>query len=191
VSGRKYQERTINILFGRATWCAYPGCDQRLIFDDRGMLTVVAQIAHIRSESPNGPRYDAQYPVELIDSEENLLLLCGIHHKPVDDHESVYAIAELVDWKTQQVASGTQREFSEQQLAQVMQYVERALTTLSEVRLAVRPVGVIIAGNHRMQVPLAGLAHDGVGGRARSLSGCRDRQRGTRRGDHRCGRDRA
>jgi hypothetical protein len=35
VSGRKYQERTIKILFGRA-------------------------IAHIRSESPNGPRYDAQ-----------------------------------------------------------------------------------------------------------------------------------
>jgi hypothetical protein len=100
--------------------------------------------------------------VELIDSEENLLLLCGIHHKPVDDHESVYTIEELVGWKTQQVASGTQREFSEQQLAQVMQYVERALTALSEVRLAVQPIGVIIAGNTRMSVPLAGLARTTV-----------------------------
>jgi hypothetical protein len=122
VSGRTYQEKTIKILFGRATWCAYPRCHRRLIFEDRGNLTVVAQIAHIRSESPDGPRHDAQYPVELINSEENLLLLCGIHHKPVDDHESAYTIEELIDWKTRQVASGPQREFSEQQLAQVMHH---------------------------------------------------------------------
>ena len=49
---RDYSQKTIKILFGRATRCAYPGCQEPLIFEDRGHLTVTAEIAHIRSESP-------------------------------------------------------------------------------------------------------------------------------------------
>jgi hypothetical protein len=49
------QVATIKTLFGEASSCAYPGCDERLIFRARGAVTVVAEIAHIRSEKRDGP----------------------------------------------------------------------------------------------------------------------------------------
>lgn len=65
-------------------------------------MTVTAQIAHIRSEKQNGPRYDAGYR-EDPNGFENLLLLCGVHHPPIDRHESEYSVDELLSWKTGQV----------------------------------------------------------------------------------------
>lgn len=96
-------------LFGEASTCAYPDCDQPLIFTDRGKKTAVAEIAHIRSEAPGGPRYDADYTDD-VDGPDNLLLLCGSHHKPVEGHERAYTVAELEGWKASQrstAGSGT------------------------------------------------------------------------------------
>lgn len=100
---RNYTLPTIKTLFGEASACAYPGCGESLIFNDRGKATVVAQIAHIRSEKPNGPRHDPDYADEL-NGPANLLLLCGRHHPPVDRHESTYTIDELEVWKARQRA---------------------------------------------------------------------------------------
>lgn len=52
--------------------------------------SVVGQECHIISEKPNGPRYDRNYPAEKIDSVDNLILLCAVHHKMVDDHPETY-----------------------------------------------------------------------------------------------------
>jgi len=153
---RRYSEKTIKILFGRATRCAYPTCPETLIFEDRGQLTVVAEIAHIRSGSPDGPRHVIGY--EPVNSEENLLLLCGKHHKAVDDHDSIYSVEELLDWKARQVAESMNRELSDTQLAQIVQYVEETLAALVEVRLTTQPVGMIHFGMTWMTIPLSGLA---------------------------------
>jgi len=59
---------------------------------------VIAEIAHIRSEQPDGPRHDPTYDGD-VNGSENLLLLCGRHHRPVDRHEAAYSIAELESWK--------------------------------------------------------------------------------------------
>jgi len=99
-----YSLITIKTLFAEASVCAYPGCTEPLIFHDRGKTTAVAEIAHIRSETPGGPRYDAGYPGDLNGS-ENLLLLCGKHHRPVDRHESTYSVSELETWQAAQRAS--------------------------------------------------------------------------------------
>jgi hypothetical protein len=101
---RNYTLTTIKTLFAEASACAYPDCDEPLIFHDRGKATVVAEIAHIRSEKPGGPRFDATYTDD-IDGPANLLLLCGKHHRPIDRHEVVYTIAELEAWKLAQRAS--------------------------------------------------------------------------------------
>lgn len=116
---RSYSHRTIKILFARARQCAYPGCDERLVLEHRRHLTVAAEIAHIRSEKPGGPRYDPTYPASMLDEEENLLLLCGKHHKPVDDHESVYPVDELLDWKRKQVAAANGQDLSEGQVERI------------------------------------------------------------------------
>ncbi|MFI1282177.1 hypothetical protein ACH4U5_15750 [Streptomyces sp. NPDC020858] len=102
--GRSYREATIKLLFGTATHCAYPGCAKPLIFKDRGLYTPTAQIAHIRSEKLNGPRYEANF--SQVNEFENLLLLCGEHHPPVDRHESNYSIGELLEWKREQSLQG-------------------------------------------------------------------------------------
>ncbi len=91
---RNYTLPTIKILFGEASACAYPGCVEPLVFHDRGQSTVVAEIAHIRSESSDGPRYDSTYTGD-VNGSDNLLLLCGKHHRPIDRHEVLYSIAEL------------------------------------------------------------------------------------------------
>jgi hypothetical protein len=101
---RSYTQQTIKLLFGQASSCAFRGCDTTLVFTDRNQRTVVAEIAHIRSESQDGPRHDPAYVGDL-NGPENLLLLCGVHHKPVDRHESTYPIADLERWKVDQLAS--------------------------------------------------------------------------------------
>jgi hypothetical protein len=101
---RNYTHLTLKTLFGEASRCAYPDCTEPLIFRDRGASTVVAEIAHIRSEQPDGPRHDPSYTGD-INGPDNLLLLCGKHHRPVDRHEIVYSVAELEAWKLAQRAS--------------------------------------------------------------------------------------
>ncbi|MCW2904672.1 MAG: hypothetical protein JWO67_6937 [Streptosporangiaceae bacterium] len=102
---RSYSLTTIKTLFGEASTCAHPECDEPLIFTERGRTTAVAEIAHIRSETPGGPRHDPAY-VDEINGSDNLLLLCGKHHRAVDRHESLYSVAELEGWKAQQRESG-------------------------------------------------------------------------------------
>ena len=134
---RSYSEKTIKVLFGRANRCAYPECNERLIFVDRGCVTVTAEIAHIRSGSVDGPRHRPGF--EQVDSEENLLLLCRKHHKSVDDHESTYRVEELLDWKARQVTEGTNLDLPEDQLVQIVKQVERSLAALVEAQLTVQP----------------------------------------------------
>ncbi|MET7773010.1 hypothetical protein ABZS43_30535, partial [Nocardia sp. NPDC005366] len=117
-----YSEKSIKLLFGGARKCAFPGCNAGLILEDRGLLTVVVEIAHIRSEKPNGPRYDPTYPRQLIDLPANLLLLCGTHHKPVDEHPERYPVAELERWKAHQVSDGMVRDLTDQQVARIFQH---------------------------------------------------------------------
>ena len=42
-------------------------------------------------------------------------MLCGVHHKAVDDHSATYPVAELLDWKKRQVA-GPRRPLTQNQV---------------------------------------------------------------------------
>ncbi|MEU0839516.1 HNH endonuclease [Streptomyces sp. NPDC005962] len=127
----KYRDETVKLLFGSATCCAFPKCAQPLVFWDRGHPTVAAEIAHIRSEKKKGPRYKAGYAGD-INGFENLLLLCGVHHKAVDRHESLYTVAKLEEWKTAQVAQSGQHVVSDD-LAEIVRQVHQSLQKLTEV----------------------------------------------------------
>lgn len=132
----KYTELTIKLLFGGASTCAYPDCTNKLLFRARGQTTVNVQIAHIRSAKPNGPRHDPAYPKDLLNTFENLLLLCGVHHTPVDQHESSYSVDELLEWKAAQVAQeGTPLSASDSH--QVFEQIIQMLATLTEIQVSV------------------------------------------------------
>lgn len=111
------------------------------------MLSVSAEIAHIRSEAVNGPRYDPTYPEELIDQEENLVLLCGLHHKPVDEHATLYPVEELLQWKRRQISATPKPRLTDPQMAEIVRHYD--LNSLEPMgfeklcqALAVRALGI-------------------------------------------------
>ncbi len=90
-------DKTRKILWGRSgNRCAI--CKHELVVnatpvDDE---SVVGDECHIVSSLPNGPRYDASYPRRKLDSYENLILLCRVHHKMVDDQADTYTTADIL-----------------------------------------------------------------------------------------------
>ena len=67
-------------------------CRRILVIDETmsDAESVVGDECHIVSAAPNGPRYDSTYLEGRLDDPENLLLLCRVHHKMVDDQAETY-----------------------------------------------------------------------------------------------------
>jgi hypothetical protein len=85
-------DKTRKILWGRSgNRCAI--CKHELIIDsnDKDSDAIVGDECHIISSQKNGPRYDPSYPEEKLDSYENLILLCRVHHKMIDDQAITYS----------------------------------------------------------------------------------------------------
>jgi hypothetical protein len=84
-------DKTRKILWGRSgNRCAI--CRHKLVLDETELdaESVVGDECHIHSGSARGPRHDSTMDVETIDSLANLLLLCRVHHKMVDDQFETY-----------------------------------------------------------------------------------------------------
>jgi hypothetical protein len=91
-------------------------CGQELTFSATSTdnVAIVGDECHIISGEANGPRYDASYAVGRIDSYENLILLCRVHHKMVDDQSNTYTAEVLRQKKRDHEASVKQRLSKEQ-----------------------------------------------------------------------------
>jgi len=88
--------KTRKVLWGRSgNRCVI--CKHELVIDatEWDDESVVGIECHIMSAQKDGPRCDQSYPREKLDSYENLILLCGVHHKMVDDQEDTYT-ADIV-----------------------------------------------------------------------------------------------
>ncbi len=78
------------ILWGKSgNRCAYRYegeiCELELIKENDGINVVISFEAHIVGKTPTSARHRANYPPEKMDSYENRILLCGSHHKLIDD----------------------------------------------------------------------------------------------------------
>lgn len=93
-------DKTRKILWGRSgSRCAI--CKHELVVDATAVddESVVGDECHIISSRSNGPRRDSSYPQEKLDTYENLILLCRIHHKMVDDQQETYTVDILRQMK--------------------------------------------------------------------------------------------
>jgi len=84
-------DKNRKILWGRSgNRCAI--CKIELIFDDDSSnnKSIVGDECHIISGQANGPRYNPEFPVDNINSYNNLMLLCKVHHKMIDDLFETY-----------------------------------------------------------------------------------------------------
>ena len=93
-------DKTRKLLWGRSgSRCAI--CKQELIISatSEDNESIVGDECHINSGEINGPRYNPSYPEEKIDSYENLMILCRVHHKMVDDQPSTFTSEILLQIK--------------------------------------------------------------------------------------------
>jgi hypothetical protein len=82
--------------------CSDPQCRRILTYrpDEAADPSLIGEVCHIKAKSPGGPRYDENYPEEFRESYDNLLLMCRIHHKIIDDHPEIYSVEKLRTTKT-------------------------------------------------------------------------------------------
>lgn len=101
--------------------------------------SVVGDECHIISPRSNGPRHDSSYPQDKLDTYENLILLCRVHHKMVDDQDETYTVDILRQTKTNheiwvsQKLSGTS-EAKPVRVRRVKQNIPSYLTRLTTGR---------------------------------------------------------
>ncbi|WP_437893323.1 HNH endonuclease [Sorangium sp. So ce124] len=94
-------DKTRKILWGHSgNRCAF--CRTSLMVDatPEDNDSVVGDECHIISGKPGGPRADPAFHRELLDEPDNLLLLCRVHHKMVDDQSETYTADVLKTIRT-------------------------------------------------------------------------------------------
>ncbi len=133
--------------------CAFPRCGRQLVVIEGGARVTLGEIAHIRAHSPGGPRYDPKLSDTDVDRFENLVLLCGDHHKAIDARPSVYTVGVISAWKESgdhSVNSASMRSlFHAARPVAATNYVERDVATFSD-----RTVVTGIAGSGKTQLCL-------------------------------------
>ena len=89
-------DKTRKILWGRSgNRCAV--CRHELVLDATSSdnESVVGEECHIVSPKAHGPRFDPSPSVDDLDDPANLILLCRVHHKMVDDQRETYTVEVL------------------------------------------------------------------------------------------------
>lgn len=86
--------------------CAFPDCSEQIVASEDG--TIIGEVCHIRAQKPGGPRYVAEQSDEERHGFDNLILMCGKHHKIIDTPSNVqrYSIEWLIEVKQKHEEQG-------------------------------------------------------------------------------------
>jgi hypothetical protein len=90
--------KTQKMLWGRAaSRCSYPSCRIELVIDasETDDESLIGDVCHIVAVEPNGPRGNSSLTSDQRDKYENLILLCKVHHKLIDDQFIEYNVEKL------------------------------------------------------------------------------------------------
>jgi hypothetical protein len=90
--------KTRVMLWGRAAGrCSFPGCQLNLVLDatEADDPSLVGEFCHIVAEKENGPRGRSPLTSLQRDSYGNLIVLCNVHHKLIDDQKNAYTVERL------------------------------------------------------------------------------------------------
>lgn len=90
--------KTHKMLWGRSgNRCALPTCRRVLVEDETETddASIVGDEAHIVAREVDGPRGISLLTPEDRDKFENLLLMCKVHHKQIDDQPNTYTVELL------------------------------------------------------------------------------------------------
>ena len=79
--------------------CAFPKCSTPLVDPQSG--SIVGEICHIKGDKSGAARYDSAQSNEQRQGFDNLILLCNVHHKIVDDDDTAYTVERMLQMKQQ------------------------------------------------------------------------------------------
>lgn len=85
-----------------ANRCALPSCRRTLVEDETETddASIVGDEAHIVAREEDGPRGKSDLTPEERDKYDNLILMCKLHHKQIDDQEVYYTVEILHQMKS-------------------------------------------------------------------------------------------
>lgn len=100
--------KTRKMLWGKAaSRCSIPECRRELVMDatETDDPSIVGEECHIVARENDGPRGESELSKEGRDVYDNLVLMCNVHHKLIDDQPNHYTVeilkgikAEHQDW---------------------------------------------------------------------------------------------
>lgn len=140
-------EKTVKKLFALSgNICAFPGCPSPIV-ESAG--TISGQICHIKAKSKGGPRFDAQQSENERHDFANLILLCGQHHKVIDDQPDIYTPDVLSEMKTvHENVAGRQEQKTDGFFAKILlNALNRVEITNNSGNVAVNSPGAIQGQN--------------------------------------------
>lgn len=94
--------KTHKMIWGRAAnRCAFPDCRRELVMDasETDDESLVGEACHIVARDPSSSRGNSLLSPKQRDKYANLILLCRVHHKLVDDQPNTYSVQHLVEMK--------------------------------------------------------------------------------------------
>lgn len=94
--------KTHKMLWGRSgNHCAMPDCRKELVMDamETDDESLIGEECHIVAQSPDGPRGNPDFAEDKLDKYANLILLCRVHHKIIDDQPNTYTVGYLKEIK--------------------------------------------------------------------------------------------
>jgi len=115
--------------------CAFPGCTNAVtgqVAPGEQPVTL-AQRAHIVGVGRQGPRSKAVPLPDDIDAVENLLLLCGEHHRIVDNNPRIYSVEVLAKYKADHEAKMAPRNLRQAPPPLAADTVDLSLLPVSEL----------------------------------------------------------
>ncbi len=94
--------KTRKMLWGRAAnRCAFSDCRRELVMDetDSDDPSIIGEECHIIAKEDDGPRGNIDVPKNQRDLYSNLILMCSVHHKVMDDQEHTYSVEKIKEMK--------------------------------------------------------------------------------------------
>lgn len=94
------RQKTIKRLFAvSGNKCYFPDCNTPLVEKSIGTLT--GEICHIKGKKKESSRYDPNQSDEERHEYDNLVLMCPLHHKIIDDDTGSYTVSRLKEIKVE------------------------------------------------------------------------------------------
>lgn len=89
-------DKTRKLLWGKSgNRCAICKIELSIDKTDIDSDSIIGDECHIIAQNEGGPRFDKNFPKDQINDFYNLILLCKIHHKQIDDQHVTFSVAIL------------------------------------------------------------------------------------------------